>query len=199
MPNPNAGYQEELFREFSPGAPGARGRFRKEAVFSAKTVSFEQILFGVIGVLIALVLAFSLGVERGKQVTKNYEILSFPVARIITPAPAAEEKKEAIAQQPMEETKQPVFTLKNEEKETKVSAVVKNDEKGYTIQVVTYRDKKSAERLIGEFRTKGQKSFMLPKGELLAICIGEYPTSSEATKAAKGFKKQFPDCFVRKL
>lgn len=184
MPNPNAGYQEELFREFSQGAPSSKGgRFRKDFIFSAKTVSFEQVLFGIIGVLIAMVLVFSLGVERGKQWVKTYETP-------LSPAPAADVKKD--------EPKQ-AEVVKSEEKEPEVSTAAKEEEKAYTIQVVTYRDKKAAEKLMGEFKTKGQKSFLLPKGELLAICIGEYSTSSEATKAAKGFRKQFPDCFVRRL
>ena len=97
------------------------------------------------------------------------------------------------------------ITAKEEKRqETKEAALKevsaqKDAQKGYTIQVASYKDKKSVERLMGEFRAKGQKSFSLPKGEFMIVCVGDYPNPTDASKAAKSFKKQFPDCFVRKL
>ena len=86
MPNPNASYQDELFREFSQsGAAQKRNLLSKQNLFSAKMVSFEQILFAAIGGLIVLVITFSLGVERGKGITRSYEN---PAAEIRVAAPA---------------------------------------------------------------------------------------------------------------
>lgn len=182
MPNPNASYQEELFREFSQsGAAQKRNLLSKQNLFSAKMISFEQILFAAIGGLITVVVTFSLGVERGKGITRSYETPATEV-RVAAPALPVAEK-----------------TAAREEKEKVELPAQKNAQKGYTIQVASYKDKKSAERLIGEFRLKGQRSFSLPKGELLIVCVGNYQNPTDASKAAKTLKKQFPDCFVRKL
>ncbi len=189
MPNPNAGYQEELFREFSQGSAQRKGTFSKQALFSSKMVSFEQILFTAIGGLIAIVVAFSLGVEKGKSITRAYEN---PVAETRM---VPEEVKE-VTLRPKEIELPPVIITPKQNKE---ASTPKSEPKGYTIQVASYKDKKSVERLIGEFHSKGQKSFSLPKGELLIVCVGNYQNPTEASKASKVLKKYFPDCFVRKL
>lgn len=178
MPSPNAGYQEELFGEFSQGTAQRKRSFPKQALFSSKTVSFEQILFTVIGGLIAVVIAFSLGVEKGKSITQSYE--TRVAAPILPPA-------EKVVH--MEETKEVVLQ----------ALEPKGKFKGYTIQVASYKDRKSVEKLVVEFHSKGQKSFSLPKGEFMIVCVGNYPNPADASKTAKTLKKQFPDCFVRKL
>jgi cell division septation protein DedD len=147
-------------------------------------VSFEQILFTAIGGLIAVVIAFSLGVEKGKSITQSYEnhMVETRVAAPILPLPEKVVHKE-------------------EAKEIALQASEPKGEesKGYTIQVASYKNKKSVEKLVVEFHSKGQKSFSLPKGEFMIVCVGNYPNPTDASKTAKTLKKQFPDCFVRKL
>ncbi len=189
MPNPNAGYQEELFREFSQGTAQRKSAFSKQALFSSKMVSFEQILFTAIGGLIAIVITFSLGVEKGKSITQSYQSPVAVETRVAAPVLEA-------APQPKEIELPPVVAVPKQNKE---ASAPKDEFKGYTIQVASYKDKKSVEKLVGEFHSKGQKSFSLPKGEFMIVCVGNYPNPTDASKAAKIFKKQFPDCFVRKL
>lgn len=189
MPNPNASYQEELFREFSQGTAQRKSAFSKQALFSSKMVSFEQILFTAIGGLIAVVIAFSLGVEKGKSITQSYES-PMVETRVAAPVLPPAEKVIPTIELP------PVVVVPRQNKE---ASAPKIESKGYTIQVASYKDKKSVEKLVGEFHSKGQKSFSLAKGELLIVCVGNYPNPTDASKAAKTLKKQFPDCFVRKL
>src|SRR3989338_3277853 len=129
MPNPNAGYQEELFREFSQsGTSQKRNLLSRQDLFSAKTVSFEQILFAAIGGLIALVIAFSFGVERGKSITGSYEN---PVAEILTVAPALPAVEKITAkEEKRQETKEAAL---------KEVSAQKDAQKGYTIQVASYK------------------------------------------------------------
>lgn len=191
MPSPNAGYQEELFGEFSQGTAQRKRSFPKQALFSSKTVSFEQILFTVIGGLIAVVIAFSLGVEKGKSITQSYENHMAPLAAppLVEPRVAAPILPPAEKVVHKEETKEVVLQ----------ASEPKSKFKGYTIQVASYKDRKSVEKLVVEFHLKGQKSFSLPKGEFMIVCVGNYPNPTDASKTAKTLKKQFPDCFVRKL
>ena len=201
MPNPSSDYQDELFREFSEGIPSKKGRFGnvRESLLRSKMVSFEQILFASIGALIILVLVFSLGVERGRQMTKTCQI---PEVRLVTPVLPKEEKVTAVNQSQQDgapvSSQKEIAVAAQELPKTEI-VQTKKETKGYTVQIVTYKDKKSAEKLQKEIHSKGQKTFLMPKGELMVLCIGEYTTSSEAGKATQLFRKQFPDCFVRKL
>lgn len=190
MPNPNASYQDELFKEFSKGNSSPKGHFSKEAVFSNKTFAFEQVLFIAITAIIALVIAFSWGVERGKGVQ--------PAGTILSTTERDQPKKMIIAEEPGPAVTETVPRARPEEKEPP-RVIQQAAGGGYTVQVVTYKDRKSAERLMQELRLKGEKPILMPKGELLVVCVGEYTSSDEASKAVKTFKKQFPDCFVRKL
>jgi hypothetical protein len=190
MPNPNASYQEELFEDFSQRTSPKRQFLSRGSLFAAKLISFDHFLFGAISGLIALVLAFSLGVERGKRVARSYDIPMTDI-HLVTPLTP---RQDHIPRQSAEMNKEVITT-----QETKKVIPLYPKESSYTILVVTYKDKKSAEKVIGQLRASGRKSFLLPKGDLMVICVGEYSTSAEASKAAKTFRKQFPDCFVKRL
>ena len=181
MPNPNAGYQEELFKEFAQETPQRKKNPFAIGVSLAQrsfALSFEKLLFISMIAIISLVLVFAIGVERGKQLK-----IPIPEVRLVTPLvipPEPEpQRTETISSKP------PV-------------AAMPKETKPYTLQIVTYRDKKSAEKTVSELRSKGYDSFVASKGNFLAICIGKYPSLEDASKIAKSFRKQYPDCFVRK-
>ena len=196
MPNPNAGYQEELFKEFAQETPQRKKNPFAIGVSLAQrsfALSFEKLLFISMIAIVALVLVFAIGVERGKQLK-----IPIPEVRLVTPLvtpPESEpQRTETISPKPpvaamLEETKPAVASVSK--KPTLLT-------QGYTLQIVTYRDKRSAEKIVSELRSKGYDSFVAPKGNFLAICIGKYPSLEDASKIAKSFRKQYPDCFVRK-
>lgn len=172
--------QRELFEEFE--APKKK-RLPSASILPKNylrfNVSYEQLIFIAIAVIMLMVLVFSLGVEKGRHVVESGPVKERTVIKVETPVVAA-----AIS----EPAKAPV----------KAEKPYKEIKKLYTVQVIAYRSKKLAQKELVKLTKKGYKPFIIVGGGYYQICVGEYEESKEAKEELAKLKKTYKDSFVRK-
>ena len=191
--------QPELFKEFeaqqkknakkkSPGSILPRN-------YVLLSVSYEQVIFITIGIIMLMVLVFSLGVERGRSLAvspakKQTDTAAKKADNLKTEPAKAEEKTipEAAEAAQAEGDKAP-----EEKKEVKTSS-----ENIFTVQLIAYRSKKSAQKELSTLTKKGYKPFIVTGGGYYQVCVGEYKNQESAQKVIRELKKGYPDGFIRK-
>lgn len=165
------------------------------------TLSIENIIVLCIVFVMAVVLFFSFGVERGKQIVKG--ALSEPPATV-TVVSTPEETSRKIAERSL-----PVKTagseqrqkLQKQQKEAPVSAPsLEKEGKGtFTIQVASFKEKEKARMEAKRLKSKGYEIFVFPKGKHSIVCIGKFAIKDEATEFSNKLKSTYNDCLVRRL
>jgi len=170
-------YQEELFEEFKK----EKGKFKKIADKITQRqpklyihLSLENIVFAAIIGIMCMVVAFALGVERGKQLAP----------------PAAAARKEAVVARKeavLPEDEKPA--MKKEPSDTGGA---------FVIQLISYAKKRPAEIEKKKLLDKGIDAFIIPSGKWYQVCAGGYRNTEEARKTLEGFKKDYKGCFIRK-
>lgn len=179
--------QKELFKEFE--APKKKKRLSHAILpknYTLFNVTYEQIIFITIAIIMLMVLIFSLGVERGKH-------LRIPAStQRVRDVIHKKEVKERIKDTEIEPIQTPIQTaVPTEEKRV-------SDSKLFTIQVIAYRSKKLAQKELMKLSKKGFKPFIIIGGGYYQICVGEYRNQNEAKKDISDLRKAYKDSFIRK-
>jgi len=184
-------YQDEFFGEFKE----EKGKIKKitDKITQGHKKLYlnlpaENIVFAVIIIIMAVVIAFALGVERGKRLAKAkvdsrtaYEEASAREDKVrMTPVEiAAEEIKES-----------------KEEKATLLKAQEKS--KPYTIQLISYKKEQRAVYEKDRLLKSNVTAFIVPSGDWYQVCAGGYENIKEAKRALENFTKKYKGCFIRK-
>ena len=169
--------QKELFEEFTQPVrlrkkilgPGAGKR-----IYNIR-LSNEQLIFIFIGLVILLVICFSLGVERGKRIA---------IAR-------REPAKEKVVVEKKTETP-------TEEKISKEPVIVKEVSSAYVIQVAAYKDNKQAEKEKELLEKRGYAAEIAKSGKYYIVYVAGFANTKKAETAAKKLKNRYKDCFIKK-
>lgn len=161
------------------------------------TLSVENTIVLCIVFVMAVVLFFSFGVERGKQIVKG--ALAEPPATITvlsTPEkPSGKVAERSLA--PAEST--------NAQKNTAPAAanatpsLEKKEKATFTIQVASFKEKGKAQMEAKRLKSKGYEIFVLPKGKHSIVCIGKFAIKDEAAEFSNKLKSKYNDCLVRRL
>ncbi len=151
----------------------SKGLIQKKPPFFNYIRTYENILLALIGFVVTGIIAFSLGVEKGK-------VLSSGGLLVLKSGPQLAVEKENI--------------IKSES-----SNRYKLD--SYTIQIASYLDKTSAQREFERLRNKGLFPILLSKGKYTVVCVGNFPDKGKALASLLEIKKQkrYQDSFIRRL
>lgn len=175
--------QKELFEEFgtAPKRRHPKNIFQQKQK-AAVTFSLEHLIFITIGIIILALIAFSLGVERGKSVTLRDRRVEGAKA----PGPSKEDT--GLNSAAPEEERSGI------EYEAAEKPVL-----DYTVQVASYVSRGTAESRAGELKSKGYEAFVLHKGSYYVMCIGRFPDRQSANAERDSLRKEYSDCLVRKI
>ena len=192
----NINYKQSQFELFphtlSSGERAARSRF----LFAHLTFSLENVIVGLIVILMMIVLSYSLGVERGKRVA--FKETSSPVVSSETPAAVPSLKKE----KPLRQVKPEIPSVPRENasisplRPKEVQEIVKNT---YTIQVASFKDEQLAREEADILKKKGYEIYVMPKGIYSIVCVGKFLKKDEAQDVLNPLKRKYKDCLVRRL
>ena len=174
-------YQKELFGEFEK----EKGKIERiaERITRARRRPYihmpaENAIFAVIVVVMCVVVAFALGVEKGKRIAAPKKTESGKTVREAGP----EAQREEIA-------------VKDENVK---KAAREEINRLYTVQLISYRRKAPALRERDRLRAGGHEVFIIESGNWFQVCAGSYGTAGDARVAQKDFLKEYKGCFVRK-
>jgi len=171
--------QAEFFSDLPDTAKETKKRrFHKGRV--ALSLSQENLIFFAIGLIMLLIVSYSWGVERGKnlagkdiQEARQAQAQKRPTRKSPEPEPAKRKIKTKLAQ-------------------------VKNVAKTLPyIQIASFCTDKYARREIDQLKNRGYQPFLAQWGKYRVVCVGGYKNKDEATMALKQLKKVYADCILR--
>ena len=194
-------YQRELFGEFKE----EKGKFEKIADKIARRkqrlgihVPLENIVFAGIIFILCVVVAFALGIERGKRYTKGLKLEPL-AAREEETVIVSEEKKNAPR---IELATIEIAQIRREDepaaKPVKNETAAEPKDLPYTIQLIAYKKKPLAERERDRLLDKKIGAFIIPSGKWYQICAGAYGNMQDAKRALAGFSEKYKGCFIRR-
>ena len=157
------------------------------------TISTENLVLFSIIIILAAVLSFSMGVERGKRIIGKRVIMpTIEVSAINSESNTPltnEENEKAAFEEPASGTiaqEAELFPLM----ETTPA---------YTIQTIAFRKEEVARREKESLEKKGFSVFIIPGNSFYQVCVGKYGTVEEAKADLSKLKGKYGDCFVRDI
>ena len=190
--------QPELFSDLP-----AESKRRKRMPFNlgriAVSLSYENILILTIGLVMLLIVCYSLGVEQGRHLAKvvGKDIQEVEIIEQGAQAGPAEDKgiKDAeIAEEKEEQAESQQTSPKPLQKKVRVKVAAAPK---YTIQVATFRTEQSVEKEKQRLEGKGYRPYVISRGQFSEICVGAYQEMNEASGDLQELKKIYGDCYVR--
>lgn len=143
-------------------------------------LSYENAIFLAIGVLMACVICFTLGVENGK---------GRAVARTERPAPNHSLRSG---------TRQAV-TIENLGVVQKIPAEIESAPKeAYVIQLAAFKKRDSAERGQAELKGRGYQAEIKQSGDYYQLYIGGFKSKKEAESLQGKLRDTYRDCYIKK-
>ncbi len=212
---------QSQFELFPGGVPGVVDR-KATSRFSipSLTLTLENMVVTGVVFLVALVVVFSLGVERGKRlaaragtpvavqqgmetIDSNTVVTSEPlvVARAEFTAPAA--ALTSISHNPvpqpqvMDKALEPIST-KEAAPEKSVDKTASLD-KILTIQVASFLQQDRADREANTLKGQGKEAFVTMKGKHYIVCVGRFKERPKASVMWNQLRKKYKDCLIRSL
>lgn len=209
----NINYKEAQF-EFFPNSGGTPDETKRPHFMAARfTLSIENlVIFSIVSIMV-VIFTFSLGVERGKRVALRDGAGRTAGADVSPAAGGAADSavlNNAVQKTPSTGSRIPVVELTKivdpAVSPVKVSAAAlppqdaaRKSTGGFTVQIASYKSEKSAQKEALVLQKKGLKAFVLPKGQHIVLCVGNFQKREEASIYGKKLKSNYQDFVVRRL
>lgn len=198
-------FKQQSQFELFPGASGVKPKKSKGPFFDRSfALSFENIITLSIAFIMAMIVAFSFGVEHGRRVVVNAPAQGGDGA-VIDSYPA--ERDVVLSENPVKQNidTQLIFEQKIPEIEEKLVVPEKKVdktptlEKIHTIQVASFKQKSLAELEAQNLMKRGYEAFSAKKGSYYIVCVGRFEEKSEAEPLQRALKSKYSDCYIRPL
>ncbi|UCG35605.1 MAG: SPOR domain-containing protein [Candidatus Omnitrophota bacterium] len=167
------------------------------------TLPLDTLVLLSVVIVLLLVIAFSLGVERGRKIAKvvEEEKISEPamLALATETSRAPKKQKGKDKEEFMEISLAPKKGTKVAQPMRRLIKTRPGEEKRYLIQVASYLTKKAAEQEAAKLKEKGHPVKIQQKGRYVVLFVGEFDNRREAEDNLKILKKTYHDCFIRRL
>ena len=175
-------FQHDFFgdhnREGDPRKLGFLSKYSKHRLLPHLRVPIEYVVVAGIVMLVLVIIAYAIGVERGKRVQ-----LGKGQDRAVT--------------------KTQVVVNKDVTVKPSVRPVVKSPAKvsvsNYMVQLASFRDLKMAKQEAEKLRKKGYSVSYKKSGTWYQIYAEGYRSMDDAEKAKKELAKYYKDCYIRKV
>ena len=207
--SPN-GFQEDFFDEQLPEQKGRKppffGKYSDQRFSPQLSIPIEYAAVIAIGVLIAIIVAYAIGVEKGKNMA--FGPATGPWGRSVTEdetKPLLDvEMVEKQAEQMMKEAERvetdvavPEQHLKDAQGAVPAAATRPSDGTVYMLQLASTKNEVYANEEVKKLKGKGFEALVSRKGDWYKIYI-PYGTMDEADKAKKKLVPDYKDCLIVK-
>ncbi|MEA3489320.1 MAG: SPOR domain-containing protein [Candidatus Omnitrophota bacterium] len=203
---------EGRFHEKKAVKPRILSRYSKQRFLPHIRVPIEYTVIGAILVLIFVIIAYAVGVERGKRLpvertmrasgemllaSDQEEIPEAVYPEVLEGDLAGIHGEPGADEEFLEEAGELSVTEKSPEAEEKEVSGIGGA--AYIVQLASFRNKRSAEREVKGLKRKGVKSGMAKKGDWYQVYAEGYCTVEEAIKAKEELNEDYADCYIRKV
>ncbi|MFA6280962.1 MAG: SPOR domain-containing protein [Candidatus Omnitrophota bacterium] len=198
----------EQLRFFTPDDDSNRKNRRRLIIIPLDTFILSSVV-----IILLVILAFSLGVERGRKSysssLENKENLEKDIVEEDQPGKIPARAESRVAVEPKKELSKPPVNAVNVTRvvqpEIKKETVVKAESiksgarTGYVIQIASYNQESFAQSEGKVLQAKGFPVFILRKANYVVLYVGPYKLKPEADKSIGLVKKIYKDCILRRL
>jgi cell division septation protein DedD len=170
---------------------------------------YEKTLLITIGFIVTVIVSFSLGVEKGKRLAAVRPLSGFDTARAAKPVIIPEQPYKPAA------TPVPAAVLKTVPQKTAPAPipaaapapaqepaavpVIAGTAGNFTIQIASFKAKAHAVREMEILKQKGQPAYIAPQGKYTVLYVGKFKDKETARSLLSELKKNYQDCFIRRL
>jgi hypothetical protein len=165
---------------FSQSIDSVEPERNTDTVFHKRvSLNVEHAVVLAVAVLMLVIFIFSIGVEKGRKITRIPEaVVAFKVEKQIVEQPAVVEAKQEVYQEKI---------------------VPKEEVFAYTIQVASFKNKTAVEDEAKRLKKKGYETMIIPKGNWIILCVGKFGNKQQAQPMWQELRKKYSDCVIRKL
>ncbi|MDD4954970.1 MAG: SPOR domain-containing protein [Candidatus Omnitrophica bacterium] len=166
-------------------------------------IPLDTFILSSVVILLLFVLAFSLGIEKGRKIAiLSEDAVALPEKELKTENVSVPAQAKAL---PVKEqkviagqiTKQlPIAPIAEKKIEIAQPVAVKE---GYCIQVASYNKESFALDEAKRLKDKGFAAYTAKKGSFVVLYVGNFKTSAEAQKTMRLLKKNYKDCVLRRF
>lgn len=213
MKNPfNRQSQFELF----PGAEGPEPRKERSYFFGRIfRFSFENLIIAGIVFLLAMVIAFSFGMEKGRRLNRvvatpdmrrSVDVIPKDAAAspLSIPKLAVDVVPEVVVEAGSVQSTPSLALVSAPEGENPSEAEKSVDKTApletiHTIQVASFKQLNRAEREASDLKKMGYEAFTVLKGSYYIVCVGRFSEKKQAQTVLRPLRKRYSDCYVRRL
>lgn len=167
---------------FSQGSEASGSRSNQTNPFLARIWNYEKTILIILAILVTGIVAFSLGVEKGKENVSNSQ------ESALVPAKALK------AQQPA-----PQLIVRKEEAAKPVINPAMQQSGSFTIQVATFKTKANALKEAEFIKKRGLGPILFSKNGYFILCVGNFPRKESALGLLAELNKRYGNCQIRRL
>ncbi|HNX82103.1 MAG TPA: SPOR domain-containing protein [Candidatus Omnitrophota bacterium] len=187
--------QLELFTQETPDS-----KPRMPTSFLAYVKKFEKAVLLLMSFVVIAVIAFSIGVEKGKG-------MSLPEAREASMDKAFQSATPAAMRSTVLPPVQPQAQIPVPETSgapiiPEVSATVQTQKKPaqgrFVIQIGSFASKANAQHEINLLKKRGFSPTIITKGRYSILCVGFFASKEAAQSSLSKLQKSYPGCFIRR-
>ena len=168
----------ELFQEARDSAGFKAGHPANP--LSTQIWKYEKAILIILAILVTGIIAFSLGVEKGRQLT--------PLAQSTAVQRVKPLETTALAQ-----------TIIKKEVMLKQAPVAIQQQGVFTIQVASFKTKANAQKEAEMLKQKGLTTLFLARGGYTILCVGNFPNKETAQPLLSELNKHYGSCYLRRL
>ncbi|MFA6217043.1 MAG: SPOR domain-containing protein [Candidatus Omnitrophota bacterium] len=164
--------------------------------------NYEKLIFLIIGFIVSGLVCYCLGVERGKKIARFNIGTPVELAVPLKDEPILQENipprtVEVQADATLASKKRPPSVTN--ELAMNITTAPKNSNSKFTIQIASYKQKLSAQKEATQLKKKGFTTTVIPLNGYSVICVGSFSNKEKAKSLLTEIRKQYRDCFIRRL
>ncbi len=208
-------FQKDLFGEQvceeKARKPRLLCRYSERRFLPYVKIPIEYIVIIVIGMLVLTVIAYAVGVEKGRntagaKIGRDITIEQTENAiKVETEEPATSTIPNELVYKPLEEDTSEILR-ENEKINDDFSVLLeKETEKQeqvhelYTIQLASFKKEELAKKELQKLKKENITADVTKKGEWYQVYAVGYHTIEEANKAKEELLKEYKDCYIRRV
>ena len=174
----------DTYREKEAGLSGYLSKYSKHRLLPHLRIPTEYIVIAGIGMLVLVIIAYAVGVERGKRVQ---------LAR----SPERQARKAQVVAN--KEVITVEKTVENAVKAPKpeIEPPIEETESNYMIQIASFKKQDAAKREVEKLERRGHNAAFKRSGSWYLVYTEGYRGMEEAKKAKKELAKYYKDCYIR--
>ncbi|MFH1846723.1 MAG: SPOR domain-containing protein [Candidatus Omnitrophota bacterium] len=216
----NPDFQKDLFEnrfyEKKVKKPSLLTKYSERRFLSYVRIAIEHMVIVAIGIFIAIIIAYAIGVEKGKSISAVNEVtggaksvFDHEKVEIIGNENVSEQNLEQ--QEKIQDSEEQILLLYESEEEL-IENVTKIKEQGeedktsfkeedffdYTVQLASFRKEDSSAIEINKLKEKGFDALSARKGEWYQVYVKGYSSLEDAKKAKDKLLEDYKDCYIRR-